>query len=100
MNDLVLFYKIGYDLVTTNLPSKFEFVKGGIVRYTREISVIIDEKNKTQIKFTMKTISEITSFFFRSMLVWNKIPYDTPQTPSITSFRTRLVKHLWDAQND
>ena len=100
-NDLVLLYKIIYKLVAINLPHDFEFITGNQLRYTRNTSTIIDKRDKTQIKYKNKVISENlrNNFFFRTVVIWNKIPYDIRQTLNISSFRTRLVDYLWVADN-
>ena len=102
LNDLVLFYKILYKLVAINLPNDFEFMDGNQLRYTRKTSAIINEQDKTQIKCKIKTtsVNYRNFFFFRSMVVWNKIPYNIRQAPCISTFKTGLVKYLWEAHND
>ena len=41
-DDLVLFYKILYSLVSIKLPKEFTIVKGNEVRYTRNTATVIN----------------------------------------------------------
>ena len=84
-----------------DLPKDFEFIKACHLRYTRKTSLIIDKQDKTQMKCNIKAISESfkNTFFFRTMNVWNKIPYDIRQTSSISSFKAKVSDYLWTADN-
>ena len=43
-----------------------------------------------------KTLGIGKSFFYRSYLYWNKLPYDLRAIESPTIFRKMLLAHLWD----
>ena len=39
-------------------------------------------------------------YFYRTMLIWNKLPVTVRQANSISSFKTKLVKHLRSADKE
>ena len=63
-NDLVLFYKIFYSLVSIKLPKELTIVKGNEVRYTRNTAAIINEQDITKIKCPIKPYCDGYRNFF------------------------------------
>ena len=72
------------------------------VRYTRKMSAIIDFKDVTHIKCSIKHTSKSlrNSFFYRTMDLWNQIPYSTRQESSITKFKSQIIKLFWSTYLD
>ena len=102
LNDLVLYYKIINFLVPINLPEHFTFIKPGDVRCTRNTSDIIEKKDVTRIKCCIKPTCESfrTCFLYRTMGLWNSIPYSIRQQSAITKFKTQVTKFLLSANLD
>ena len=102
MNDLLLFYKIVYSLVPINLPEHFSYVNSDQLRYTRQNADIISKKDKTHItcSITPTCDSLRNCFFFRTMKLWNFLPYDIRQVAKFGIFKSRITKLLWEADLD
>lgn len=99
LNDLNLFYKILNSLVPIKLPEHFKVLKPDHVRYTRQTAPIIDNRDHTSIACSIKPTCDNfkNCFFYRSMVLWNKTPFDIRQEPKFSSFKSRLIKYLWAA---
>ena len=99
LNDLILFYKIVNCLVPIDLPVHFTFIKHNDVKYTRKTANIIDEKDVTSIKCSIKPSCEIfrNCFFYRTMILWNSIPYIIRQQTAITKFKSDAKVFLLSA---
>ena len=97
LNDLLLFYKIIYSLVSIMLPEHYTFINGEDLRYTRQTADIIDKKDTTSIACNIKPTCDIfrNSFFYRTMKVWNFLPYELRQEPKFSNFKTKLIKFIW-----
>ena len=102
LNDLVLFYKIVNSLTSIKLPDLFAFKKPTHVRYTRQTSSIIDLKDTTQIEcsITPNCDSFRQSFYYRTMKMWNRLPYVIRQEARISVFKSRLTGFLWSTDLD
>ena len=102
MNDLILLFKIIHGHIPINLPENFIFIKPVDVRYTRKTSSIIDSKDVTHLKCSIipKCESFRNDFFYRTMNLWNQIPYNIRQAFSITIFKSQVIKLLWSADLD
>ena len=100
LTDLVLFYKIINSLVPINLPENFTFVIADDVKFTRNTSAIINSMDKTRIACSINPScnSFKNCFFYRTMKIWNTIPYLIRQEPKISIFKERLIKLLWSAE--
>ena len=87
-DDLVLFYKILYSLVSIKLPKEFTIVKGNEVRYTGNTAAIINEQDITQVKCPNKPYCDSykNCFYYRIMLAWNKVPCNVRRSQNISSF--------------
>ena len=99
LNDLVLLYKIVNGFINIQLPEHFTFTKPNEVRYTRNTSEIINENDMTHVKCSIKPSCDNfkNNFFFRTMVIWNRLPYNIRQVPSISSFKVQVTKFLWEA---
>ena len=99
LNDLVLFYKIINNLVPIKLPEHFTFIKPDEVRYTRKTSVIIEDKDFTYIKCSIKPYCDSfrNSYFYRTMKLWNGLPYYTRQLLGLSKFKSQVTKFLWSS---
>ena len=97
---MILFYFIGYilnSLVSINLPDQFTFCDSRELRCARKTVDIINNKDRTCIKCTITKTSDSfrNSFFYRTMNLWNVVPYEIRQEPSLSLSKTKLTKLLW-----
>ena len=99
LNDLILFYKIFNSLISIRLPKHFTIVQAEQTRLTRNTSEIIEHKDKTFIKGSIKPTCDgfRNSYFYRTMNLWNSVPYNIRQETRISTFKSALTKFLWSA---
>ena len=103
-NDLVLFYKAANNLIPLGLPPYLKFFDG----YSRlrschldTFSIVSDIKPKTSSVFSDNKNSALNkSFFYRTHLLWNRLPLDIRALIDYSTFRTKLLKFMWDSVVD
>ena len=102
LNDLILFYKIINSLVPINLPEHFTIIKPEDVRLTRKTATILDEKDVTSFKCSIKPSCDSfrNCFYYRTMKLWNIVPYSIRQQSAITKFKSRVSEFLLSADLD
>ena len=102
LNDLILFFKIMNCLVPIKLPEHFTVIKPKDVRLTRKTATILEDKDTTSIKCSIKPLCDSfkNCFFHRTMILWNKIPYSIRQQSAITKFKSQVTKFLLSADLD
>ena len=102
LNDLLLFFKIINSCIPLKLPKHFTFIKPEDVRYTRKTSEICEDKDVTRIKCSIKP--SCNSFkncnFYRTMTLWNSVPFSIRQLNRISSFKMQVTKLLWSSDLD
>ena len=83
-------------MIPINLPNDFTLIDPSKLRYTRNNAPIIDRRDVTQVKCSTSPNCDIfrNSFFHRTMLLWNKVPYEIRQEPSFGKFKTLATKYL------
>ena len=98
-NSLMLFYKIINCLVAISLPDYITLIRPEAVRYTRETAAVIDKKDTRTFSCTITPScnSFKHSFFYRSMSLWNKLPYSIKQIDKVSVFKHELTEFLWTA---
>ena len=98
-NDLVLFYKVIYKLIPLQLPAYLKFFDGvSSLRscHLDTLSIISDIRPKNNhITTTNKNCALNKSFFYRTHLLWNNLPYEIRCIRHYPKFRTELLKLLW-----
>ena len=102
LNDLVLFYKITNFLVPITLPSQFTVIDPNNVRYTRSTQNVIELNDKTRYKCNIKPSCNIfeNCFFYKTINIWNQIPFDIRQIPNIAIFKLKLINFLWSVESN
>ena len=102
LNDLIMFYKILNCIVPISLPEHFTVIKPKDVRFTRKTVAIIDNKDVTSIKCSIKPSCDSfrKCFFYRTMTLWNSIPYSIRQQSTITKFKSQVTEFLLSADLD
>ena len=96
LNDLIMYYRIMHSMVPIDLPDEFSLIEPSKLRFTRNTAAIIDRRDVTQVKCSINPNCDIfrNSFFYRTMLIWNKVPYEIRQEPSFGKFKTLATKYL------
>ena len=103
-NDLVLFYKIVYNLIPTKLPDYLSFFDGN----TRLRSCHLDNlclvsnisPNSTTFSGLNSRSSLYKSFFYRTHLLWNQLPLNIRNLNSLSEFKSELTSYLWKSIMD
>ena len=106
-NDLILFHKMVYNLIPTGLPNYMKFYNESSSRRLRSthfdnLSIVSDIKptitakySKTDVEGTEYKVFE-NSFFYRTHLQWNKLPFCTREISDSYAFRSKVLEYLWD----
>ena len=99
LNDLVLLYKIINCYIPIVLPDHFSYCRPYEVRYTRNTSEIIYENDVTRLKCSIKPSCDNfrNSFFYRTMISWNKLPHNIRQSSKISCFKSQVTQFLWSS---
>ena len=98
-NDLTLFFKIVNVLVHITLPNYITVAEADRVRYTRQTAAIVDYVDVTTFRCDIVPNCDCfrNSYFYRTMLHWNKLPVSVRQVGGIASFKSALTEFLWSA---
>ena len=101
-NDLVLFYKIVNGLVPISLPSYITISMPDNVRYTRRNAPIhnLSDSSTYQCSVVPNSNAFSHSYFYRTMLRWNKVPSSVRQSERISAFKIVLNEFLWSSDTD
>ena len=95
LTNLCYFHKILNCLVPTKLPDYVTRNRGN----SRLRSNYLDRDsyicNLDNIGKCNSTSPIFKSYFYRTTLLWNKLPQDIRTTPSATTFKTRATQFLW-----
>ena len=102
LNDLKLLYKTVNSQVPINLPNYITFVDNSRTRHTRRTAAIIDGDDTTTLHCSIVPTCDAfkNSYFYRTMLIWNKLPLSVRQASGISSFKTKLIEYFWPADRD
>ena len=102
LNDLKLLYKIVNSQVPINLPDYITFLDNSRTRHTRRTAAIIDGDDTTTLHCSIAPTCDAfkNSYFYRTMLIWNKLPLAVRQASGISTFKTKLIEYLWSADRD
>ena len=95
-NSIMLFNKIINCLVAISLPDYITLIRPETMRYTRETAEVIDKQDTRTFScaITPSCNSFKHSFFYRSMSLWNKLPYSIRQIDKISVFKHELTEFL------
>ena len=98
-NDLVLFYKVVYNLIPLNLPYYLKFYEGNSrLRscHLDHLSLVSSLQPKCNvISDTNKNCALYKSFFYRVHLQWNLLPLETRSSEILSKFKSEVLKYLW-----
>ena len=102
LNDLKLLYKIINGLVPIALPDYITFAETTQSRHTRRTAAIIGGCDTTTLYCSIRPNCDAfrDGFFYRALKAWNSLPVDIRQAEGVSSFKGKLIDHLWSASND
>ena len=97
LRDIVMFYKIVNSLVPINLPDYISPTEADQVRYTRRTAAIIDFTDISTYNCSIVPTCDSfrKGFFYRTMLLWNRLPLEVRQTSNISAFKASIIDRLW-----
>ena len=89
-------------IVPIQLPREFVLIKASEVRFTCSTENIINTDVKTMFKCNIKpNCNSFENSYFNSIVViWNKLPFDIRQVPSLSGFKSEVTKFLWSVDMD
>ena len=96
LNDVILFHKIVFEYTPNKLPdyiSKFDCMSR--LRERR-----LDSECYTYNLNHPNTSSRspiFRNYFYRTIHLWNKLPYDCRITPNMNSFKSQTTNFLWES---
>ena len=101
-NDLVLFYKIVNKLVPIEFPDHISVCNAEGTRLTRRNADIHESNDVStyQCSISPSTDALKHSFFYRTMLNWNRLPFGIRQSSGLNLFKSSLTGHLWSPDVD
>jgi hypothetical protein len=101
-NDLVLFYKIVNKLVPIEFPDHISVCNAEGTRLTRRNADIHESNDVStyQCSISPSTDALKHSFFYRTMLNWNRLPFGIRQSNGLSLFKSSLTSHLWSPDVD
>ena len=100
LNDLIFFHKVLNDLTAIDLPSYLSFYRGGSrLRscHLDTLSIVCSLTPSSSSSSVRSNNPLAKSFFYRTHLLWNRLPLQLRQIQSSSLFKAELVKHLWKA---
>ena len=102
-NDLTLFFKVVNKLIPLQLPTYLKFFDGiSRLRSCHLDSLCLVSELKPRINSTFSCSKNNVlnkSFFYRTHLLWNNLPFVLREVSSFSSFRINLLKFLWGETN-
>ena len=94
MNDLIIFHKSIYDLIPVSFPNYLTFFNGQTrlrSSHLDNLSLVCSlDVNSTGFGCLKR------SFFYRTHLLWNELPYEIRGIESPSQFKISLISHFWD----
>ena len=100
LNDLLFFHKVLNDLVPVPLPPYLSFYQGNSrlrschLDSLSLVCSIIPRSSQSSIR---STNSLTKSFFYRSHILWNNLPFETRVISCPSLFRSSVEKFLWSS---
>ena len=99
LNDLKLLYKFINGLVPIALPDYITFAEATQSRHTRRTAAIIGGCDTTTLYCSIRSNCDAfrDGYFYRALKAWNNLPVDIRQAEGVSSFKGKLIDHLWSA---
>ncbi len=99
--DILFFHSIFYDISLVPFPPYLKRFSGSRLRTSHldNLCIVSDVSPRTPQNLT-SSITRHTgiskSFFYRSYLMWNQLPYELRSIERPSLFKNNLLKHLWN----
>ena len=95
-NDLKLFHLIIYRMSPITLPSYLKFYEGTRLRFSHfdHLSLLSDITPAGQINSSSNR-GFANSYFYRTHLLWNRLPLSLREIIRPSEFRTKLIQFIW-----
>ena len=95
LNDLILFHKSYHNIIPIKFPQYLKLFNGQTRLRSSHLDSLsfecsIDVTNTRSNRFKK-------SFFYRTHLLWNDLPFDIREVESPSIFKTRVTNHFWDS---
>ncbi len=92
LNDLIIFHKSFHDLIPVSIPDYLKLFDG----QTRLRSSHFDNLSFICHLEGERSSCLERSFFYRTHLLWNKLPYEIREIESPSLFKSSLTTYFWD----
>ncbi len=95
INELIIFHKSYHNIIPLRFPHYLKLFNGA----TRLRSSHLDDHSFVCSIDVSSTRSKCfkKSFFYRTHLLWNDLPYDIREIESTSIFKSRVTNHFWDS---
>ncbi len=105
LKDILFFHQIFYDLSVVSFPAYLKRFAGSRLRkcHLDNLSMVSDISPKIPQNLTSDHTRHIgisKSYFHRTYLLWNKLPYKLRAIESPIIFKIQLTKHMWRELRD
>ena len=102
LNDLLFFHKFIHNTIPVSLPEHIKKYTGNSrlrSRYLDSLSYIYDS-NVTQLHKNNKSSVFYRSLYFRVIHIWNSLPLNIKEVPSLVAFKIKAREFLWQQLQD
>ena len=98
LNDLIFLHKVLSGCVPITLPYYLSYYNGNSrLRSTHldSLCLVSSITPRSGLATTRTTNPFSKSFFYRSHLLWNSLPFELREIQSTALFKSKILKHLW-----
>ena len=101
LNDLILFHKAVYNYISLELPYYLNFFNGSTrlrSSHLDELSIVSCVEPRTNpynFDSNNNRNTFANSFFYRTHILWNQLPFDVRKIACTKTFKKDLVDYLW-----
>ena len=102
LNDLLFFHKVIHNTIPVSLPEYIKKYTGNSrlrSRYLDSLSYVYDS-NVTQLHKNDKSSVFYRSLYFRVIHIWNSLPLNIKEVPSLVAFKIKAREFLWQQLQD
>ena len=101
-HDVIRLHSIIYNYSCNKLPYYLTYFNGSRLRSSHydELCLVSSINPKVPVNLTSSnSISGFqNSYFYRSHLLWNRLPLELRQIKSMSVFRSKLLQYIWDCE--
>ena len=105
LKDLLFFHQVFYGISTVSFPHYLHKFTGCRLRccHLDSLSMVSDILPKIPQNLSSNSTRHIgisKSYFYRTHILWNKLPYSIRSIESPSLFKKQLFSHQWNCIND